>query len=267
MSKLKYVSDDFLTEFKANFETKYSDLYLNLDKAAISELFEKNIRELDIDFDYLPLVTPQEAVSNGDMQVQNIEIIYKSLGHISPRLATTETFLFAMMNTYYLDYLLAEIKPILHTKKVARTIQNMMYFMNGNGRSLMYQRLAKYWWIGHRTIDLDYPEDPFHLTKFMSDSDLTGKSAAFFGSKFTNNHELALGIIDGVQDVVERGLVLHKKETYNYANKYFNYVGGVRILDIMTREQIKSETIQVFEDFVSGRVQASEVDRQMLLPS
>ena len=65
--------------------------------------------------------------------------------------------------------------------------------------------------------------------------------------------------------MVELGIVKNQKETYSFVNEYFNFIGGVRILDIMTREQIKSETIRILKDLASGTTSISVDKKRKIL--
>jgi hypothetical protein len=47
-------------------------------------------------------------------------------------------------------------------------------------------------------------------------------------------------------------MVSNTHKTYSFVNKHFNFIGGVRILDMMTREQVKEETLRLIDDLVSG---------------
>lgn len=62
MNKLVYVSDDFLDEFKTNFNSNYLPLYLEGNKEKIKEIFSdpENVIESDIEFDYADLVLESE---------------------------------------------------------------------------------------------------------------------------------------------------------------------------------------------------------------
>ena len=50
-------------------------------------------------------------------------------------------------------------------------------------------------------------------------------------------------------------------------NKYFNAMGGVRILDIMTREEIKEETMKHIDYIVENPELLSVEDRKRVIRS
>jgi hypothetical protein len=255
MAKINYVTDDFLIKFKADFQTDYLPLYKNLDKEGILALFNDHVKEGKFDFTYKPLVLPNEVEGSTNLVVANAHILYESFKGLTPSAATQEALWVGMLNTYYIDYLMAEIKEILGRKNEDSLIETLITFTNGNIRSLAIQRLAKYWWFGYKTYDLEHPQDPYWLTDFFGANDASGKSVGVFSSKLTNNKTFMLGIIEAIKEKHEAGLITNNKYPYAYINKYFNFVGGVRILDIMSREQVKDEAMRVLDDVIEGRVE------------
>ena len=88
----------------------------------------------------------------------------------------------------------------------------------------------------------------------------------FFHHKFdipsTNNVKF-FGIIEGIY--LSRDKVINRKETYATVNKYFNAMGGVRILDIMTREEVKKETIEYINYIVENPELIPVKDRKRII--
>ena len=111
MSKLKYVTDVFLDDFKTNFKSKYLPLYMKGDKEKIREIFSnsENVLESSFEFEYEELVL--ESV-DPDASIKNIQIIWESLRELSITEAENEKVWVALENTYYLDYHLDQLKMI-----------------------------------------------------------------------------------------------------------------------------------------------------------
>lgn len=246
--KIKICTKEFLEYYKTNFE-EFLPLYLNKDIDNLNELFsDKNIYEGSIEFEYVPLLLND---AHGKNDRENIKILYNSLKHLTPVQATYESLWVAMINTIYRDYLFNFIDDVKNKKNASRSIKNSILFSYGIRRSCIVQKLSLLWWIGYFTYDDTNTEDPFELTDFYAQRDIQGKTTAFFSSKFNSNKDLALGIISGIKEMTEKGIIENKREHYVTAAKYFNIIGGIKILDTMTREEIKNITIQkITEDIL-----------------
>lgn len=59
--KIKTCDEEFLEEVKRDFDTKYIDLYRNLDKKGIQELFNNDfVYDTSLEFDYQELSNTQQ---------------------------------------------------------------------------------------------------------------------------------------------------------------------------------------------------------------
>lgn len=84
----------------------------------------------------------------------------------------------------------------------------------------------------------------------MGTSDIHGKAYSFFASTFTNNKKIGLGIMEGV--MLSQEHFKNIQYTYAYVNKCSNALGGVKILDVLTREQVRDMTVKLREDVWTG---------------
>ncbi|MEL0452287.1 DUF6339 family protein (plasmid) [Lactococcus lactis subsp. lactis] len=268
MTKIRYCSEDFLTLYKANFEVEYLPLYLSGNKTEILSLFNDDIAfEGDLEFEYKRLYQSYEFDSGSEYIRENSKLVYSMLKGLTRTQATKEELWFTLINTVFIDYLMDYIRTIKGDKNIAQKIKNAIFFNHGNVRSLVVQHLAKYWWIGFRTYDEFNSSNPYWLTDFFTELDPSGKAVTFFASKFTNNPNFALGITEAVKISSEEGKVRNRKEAYSFINEHFNFVGGVRILDMMTREEVKSESLQVIEDLINGVVDVPLAKKKLILGS
>lgn len=124
--------------------------------------------------------------------------------------------------------------------------------------------MSKYWWVGKRLYDEQNADtDPYWLIRFFCELDLSGKAISFFASKLTSNQDIALGIVEGIY--ARRDRVKNVKETYSYINKHFNMIGGVKVLDIMTRAQVKQETMDFIDYFTANPHTLPVKNRQIII--
>lgn len=246
---IKYCSDDFLEIFKTNFDY-YIDLYINKDIDGLDSLFNiENIREGNIEIDYTPLKTTNECVNP---EKENIKIIYDTLKQLTPVQASQEKLWVAMYNTYYREHLFDYIDQNINHKNFDTKLKSSIIFTSSQSRSLIVQNIARMWWLGYYLYDEENKKNPYSLLDFYTDStDIIGRSTIFFSSNFVNNINLRLGIVEGIKELVECKIIKQEREYYKEITKYFNLIGGVRILDFMTREEVKLETIDFILEYKS----------------
>ncbi|RGI29682.1 DUF6339 family protein [Melissococcus sp. OM08-11BH] len=265
MISIKYCSEEFLQHFKANFEVDYLPMYLDMDREKIKSVFNNEIvMSGDLCYEYHPLVLRSEVEGASYINI-NAKIIYNSLKNLTTVQATKEELWFTLMNTVYLDYLLDSISVTKGKNNFERQLKNMLFFTQGNIRSLVSQHLSKLWWIGYRTYDSENVTNEYWLTDYFCRNDASGKAITFFASKFTNNRDFALGIIEAIKYCDDRKIVKNQKETYSFINEHFNFIGGVKVLDMMTRQQVVDESIRLIESLADGTIEISENKRKKIL--
>lgn len=237
MSKLKYVTDVFLDDFKTNFKSKYLPLYMKGDKEKIREIFSnsENVLESSFEFECEELVL--ESV-DPDASIKNIQIIWESLRGLSITEAENEKVWVALENTYYLDYHLDQLKMITGKKKEA-SITSRTIFNNGNKRSLMINNISILWWIAYYTYD-ERLEDPYYYTKRFLSGSYRGNAVAYFSSNLVSNKEIVLGTLEAICELIDENKMIENRFSYSNANKILNLVGGVVVLDFLSKEEIKN---------------------------
>ena len=249
---IKYCTDGFLTEFKVNFD-KYILLYKNKDKEGLDRLFgTSNVKEGNLNFKYTPLKTSKNSENP---EKYNIKIVYESLKELTPVQAVQEKLWVAMYNTYYQDHLFDYIDTIKEGKNFEKRLKGSIVYTWGANRSKIVQNVARMWWLGYYLYDEENKKDPYELLNFYTDTmDIVGKSTVFFSSNLTNNKNLTLGILEGLRELVDHGTIDNKREYYNQINKYFNLIGGVKLLDFMSRSEAKDETIRYLLEYTNSSI-------------
>ncbi len=236
MSNLVYVTDVFLDEYKTNFEEKYLPLYKSQQIDKIKDIFScnNNVIESNIHFNYTPLKL--ESL-NPNVTLSNIKIILESLKDISPTEAENEKLWVALENTYYLDYHLDQINLIEGTNKDKR-IKGRTIFTQGRKRSLMMNNLSILWWIGYYTVDYNI-DDPYFYTDYFVSGPYRGDALAYMSSNIVSNKEIVIGTLQAIKQLVEEKKMIRNRYSFTNANKILNQVGGVRIIDTLTRNEVK----------------------------
>lgn len=242
--KIKYCEENFLLEFKANFD-KYLPIYKNKDNEGLDKLFNSEaVFQGEMDYSKVPLLV-KENFESPEATRANIKLLYRSLYHLTPVQASQEKLWVALINTDYRDYLFNYIDHVSGTQNEEQSMRSSIIFTWGKARSLLVHNLARLWWIGYRTYDAENQSNPFELMEFFTERDIIGKSTAFFSSSITNNRNISFGIIEAIKELTENNYIENKRMYYVEALKYFNLIGGIKMLDLMTRAQAKDETIRI----------------------
>lgn len=234
---IKYVTDEFLENFKVNFKTDYLSLYKTNNKEEIAKIFSnpENVHESSTNFEYVPL---KLEVVEGEAIKENIRTLWNSLKHISISEAESEKMWVALANTYYIDYHLNQLK-LISAKDKDRSIESRTIFNQGHKRSLTINNLSLLWWVAYYTVDVQHPSNPFHLTDFFIDGAFRGNAVIWFSSNIVSNKDISLGILDAIKELTEQNKMIVNRYSYSNANKILNQIGGVRMLDMLTREEVK----------------------------
>lgn len=234
MNKINYTTREFLDYFKENFTEKFLPWYQAGDKDQILNYFNDNVIEGQFDFEYQSITS--------DNYVENIKTVFGQLEELPPTMAAKEEFWLAMINTYFIDYLLSEIKNF-KSENFDEQVKNALFFNFGPKNSLQTQILAKYWWSGFHLYDDQAINNPYWLAQYLANDDAESNAIIYFAHDFTNNKEIALGILAGMNEQK----IPATPENFDKITAYFNELGGIEILDIFTRQEIKQKTIEFFQ--------------------
>lgn len=245
---IKYVTDEFLKEFKNEFLVKYAYLYKSNEMDKLKSVFSdpNHVIETHIEYEYEPLeVEPKEY--DADIVRRNIRRVWDSLKVLTPVQAEMEKIWVALAHTDYIDYQMgifnSQIANPNNKKREESSLKSRTIFVNGAKRSLAIHNLAILWWLAYYFRDDQNIEAPYHLIDFFVSTPYRGNAVALLSSNIISNKEIALGILEAVKVLIEEGMVVNRYP-YSEAGKILNEVGGVRILDTLTREEVKAILIK-----------------------
>ena len=168
---------------------------------------------------------------------KNIEIVYEALNDLKPSNALDERLwagiLFGQL-WQYVKYRRAEAL----SSGDEREILNSFVFMRGTKRSCFINCLSRLWWTGYLLYD-SKNANHYAAVDMITESAYASNIILLSSNNFMSNKDLALGVLDSIMERKSKG---EKIGRYHYveANRYLNGMGGVSILDTMTREETKS---------------------------
>ncbi|UXV37758.1 DUF6339 family protein [Staphylococcus simulans] len=241
MCDIKYVTDDFLDEFKTNFEEKYLEFYKNNDYESIKEVFtnSQNVIKSEKNFKYIPLKISED---NDGLNVENIKRIRKSLGFLTPSEASNEKLWVALENTDFLDFHLHQF-GFVKEQKIDNTIKARTIFTQGRKRSLFMNNLSMLWWLGYYTFD-DESDSPYYYTEYFLESANRGDILTYMSSNIVSNKEIVLGTLQAVKELEDENKMKLNRYTFTNSNKILNQIGGVRIIDTLSRREVKEILVE-----------------------
>lgn len=229
--KLCYVTDEFLEDFKINFDSKYLHLYMNNDREKIIQLFRDNIIETDREFVFKPLL--DEGIDGN--ATENIKIIWRSLNHLTLSEAENEKLWVALLNVYYIDYHLKQIQGLKKESVKGRTV-----FTRSNRRSLVMNNLSLLWWIAnYLVIDKDYT-----YVEYFTKTPYRGDALPYLSSNLVSYKPIVAGTFEAIKLLEKDNKIAVNRYAYTNSNKILNQVGGVKILDLLNKDEIKNIIIE-----------------------
>lgn len=246
--RIPYLMDDFLNEFKKKFNVEYSDLYIKRDKKAIQEIFKADHAYVKSSLYFEPkkLTLLPEGKENDEtwkLDFENAKLLWESLS-IPTSVALNEKMWVALENLYYLEYTLDQ----LNTVKDPNKIDARIIFTYNAKRSVAINSLSLLWWVVYYTIDVDNIDDPYHLTRFFFEYVPRSTKMLWLSSNVISSKKVALGILDGIKQLVNNKVIRGGRYAFTNSNKIINQVGGVIIMDMLSREDIKDIVIDNIPD-------------------
>lgn len=232
--KLMYLSRDAINDIKENFD-KYKDYFLNETNEWFIKEFDKNnwIHESKIECSNFEM-DYSEDYNVSDRK--NVEIVYSALYDLSPALASDERLWAGMLFTQLWKYVqYRRAKELMSGNK--QDILNSFFFMRGTRRSCFINCLSRLWWTGYLLYDAS-DSNHYKAVDIICGRAYASNIVLFSSNNFTANKNFAFGVMDCISERKSNGEEIGR---YHFveANKYLNCIGGVSLLDTISREETK----------------------------
>lgn len=231
---LVYLSQEAIDDIKVNYE-KYKKHFYDDSNEWFMECFKKNgwVHESRVQCDKIVLdKDPDYNISDR----KNVEILYEALKDLSPSFASDERLWAGMLFCQFWDYVkYRRVKEIKSGNK--QDILNSFLFMRGTKRSCFVNCLSRLWWTGYLLYDPSSIEH-YKAVDLITENAYSSNIVLISSNNFVSNKELALGVLDCISKRKQMG---EKIGRYHFveANKYINCIGGVALLDTMTRDEAR----------------------------
>ena len=232
--KLMYLSQDAIDDIKINFND-YKSHFTDRTNVWFMNVFKSKgwIRESKIECkDFVLDKSPNTNISDR----KNIEIIYDAMKHLNPANAIDERLWAGILFGQLWDFVQYRRAYELASGK-ERDILNSFFFMRGTKRSCFMNCLSRLWWTGFLLYDTQN-SDKYAAADIICENAYASNILLFSSNNFSSNKDLALGLLDCLTELKAKGTVI-KREHFVESNKYLNCIGGVVLLDTITRSEVK----------------------------
>lgn len=233
--RLMYLDKKAIDDLKINFST-----YKNHFTDETNEWFVKHFDENGWLHESKIQCKDYELNYDDDYNVsdrKNVEIVYEAMKDLSPANALDERLWAGILFSQLWKYVKYRRKEELNSDDY-RVVLNSFLFMRGTKRSCFINCLSRLWWAGYLLYDKN-SINHYVAVDLITESAFSSNVMLLSSSNFMSNKDLALGVMDCIAERKSKG---EKIRRYHFveANKYLNCIGGVTLLDTMTREEAKA---------------------------
>lgn len=232
--RLKYLSREAIDDIKTNF-MQYRKHFTDSNAQWFVDLFERNgwLHDSKIEcVDFTMNYDPDFSLSDR----RNVEIVYEALKGLSPAVASDERLWAGVLFTQLWEYVQYRRKEELASQN-ERDILNSFFFMRGIKRSCFINCLSRLWWTGYLLYDPS-KRDHYAAVDIICERAYASRIVLLSSNNFVSNKNLALGVLDCIADRKTKGESIGR---YHFveANKYLNCIGGISLLDTLSRSETK----------------------------
>lgn len=232
---LKIVSEDSLSELKANVDNNYLEYSGNF------------VEYLNSIYENLPFLDTKYSINTFELDVsserpqltdfENVKRVYENLKCISNSDASDERLWAWLCIDQFIDYV--QYRWGINGNHTSSDIRNHFFFSYGFRRSYTRNALARLWWIGRLTYD-ENRSDPYELTEFVcKNQDIIQH---ILERSVSNNLELIKPLIQAIMDQRNKGIVVNTNDIADLM-KYYNLLGSTYVLDYQSEEWLYDRII------------------------
>lgn len=179
----------------------------------------------------------------------NIKSIYTTLKDLPLALAAKPEFWGILTHKYFFQYILKRSEVAKNNKQWTRKdILRDFYCASDKEtpkRCIAMNPIARLWWAGHFSYDKENGQDPFALAHvFTAGNEFNSLILLLCSSVQIGNDSIIKGLLDAIcewekKQGYELGSRPIRALAIEYGTKYLNTIGALRMVDSLTREEIK----------------------------
>lgn len=198
------------------------------------------------DFDYnIDLDMGSEDCHATDSE--NVKRLYEGLKALPPSIASKPEFWGSYIHSHMYDYVVYRSETE-RKKYDERSILRDFFCRSRTEqprRMLVVNLLSRLWWTGRMIYD-DKNDAPYHFVDLLTKSAYNSKILLLASSTASSNHEIFMGLLDAVKQFKENNNLDDVNRTHFVpCTKHLNAIGAVRMIDTLTRTEIKDICLDV----------------------
>ncbi len=230
--KVKMMSENALIYFKNNLSRITQKILENDDNKWIyTEFPDPMFIEKKFEFDDFELTDNPESADK-TIDYNNSVLIYERLCKLPRYVLCDERFwLWLHFDKFYLL-----VKNFMKVRGDS-TIRDHWMHAGGNRRGLMFGILSRLYFRVFLTVD-EKLEDKYMLTKWVIENPERFRNLTW--RSFSSEEHLVRGILKGEKKALEDSGVKENNDWYPEIAKCVSIIGSVRILDVISEDDIKS---------------------------
>lgn len=245
MSKIhiKLLSENALAHMKKNIDVITKMIKENDSNEWIySEFPEKMFIEKKYEIDDFSLTDNPESNDKG-LDLANSITIYESLKSLPRYVLTDERFwLWLHLEKFY-----KEVKSMMTVNGKSTILDHWMH-KQGTRRGLMFGVLSRCYFRVVLTVDESLP-NKYELTNWVIENPERFRNLTW--RSFSSEEHLVRGIIKGEKKAIDANPDLEKNIIYPEIAKYVSIIGSVRLLDIISEDDIAAMICEKTQNLIA----------------
>ena len=242
--KVQTLSENALLYLRANLESVAKKISENEDNSWIKDEFpqpmfiEKKYEITDFELKDNP-----DSI-NKEIDYENSIKLYEHLNKLPRYLLCDERFWLWL----YFDKFYFEVRSFMKVRGKS-TIKDHWTFADGTRRGIMFGILSRMYFRVALSVDED-TNDKYHLSKWVIENPERFRNLTW--RSFSSEEHLVRGILKGEKKALEESGAKENNDFYPIIGKYVSIIGSVRILDMISEEDICDMIYNKMLELING---------------
>lgn len=179
--------------------------------------------------------------------IENSIRIYEAFKNLNLVQASDERLWTHLTHNYFWSYTRSRwgLENIKRNSDPVNFIQRRYFLESNKHISLVRNSISRLWWFGYISYDATR-KDPYELTKFLlSKQDF---AHSLMERTFSRNKKIVNSLLSVLLELQEKSSFEVGQDEFRILSKKFNSLGGVTIIDTLTREEIQNIIEETMKD-------------------
>lgn len=182
-----------------------------------------------------------DAADAHETDYDNVVMLHSKMKSMPRSFMSRPEFWALMCHENFSDYIRyrSETAPEKYTEETIRR-DYFCQISSGVRRSLITNPLSRLWWAGELLCDPDRLGDEYHFVRIFTKNAFNSNMMLLASSTAPNNPTIARGILDAIEQwLMDTHTDVLRRKDLVACTKYLNSIGAVRMVDTLTRAEIK----------------------------